>query len=637
MHERVAPGIVLLMLLSRAVAPASAQTTPIPPRDTRPPGAAVAAGTASVTGTVVVTGSGQPARKARVTLSGGELRGTLTKVTDSQGRFAFTALPAGRYSLSVSKPSHVSATYGQHRPGSGRPGTPIQLVDGQRFEARLQLPRGGAITGAVVDEHAETTAGIPVRAMRYVMQSGQRTLQMAGSGTTDDRGIFRIFGLQPGEYVVCATPRATVGTDMDRMHAEMEAIRSSAEALAQRDAAGARTMLDRVTFLQTQLNVDEQATGYAPVCFPGTPTPANASVVALGVGEERGGVDFQLQLVPLARIEGSVLNPTGASLQNLQLSLTTAGDVPSIETRNARPDAEGRFRMAGVPPGQYTLVARANVAPPRGAARPTPAPAQAAETRVVEKTLERAATDQVRLWSMMDVSIDGRNLTNVLLSLQPGMTVSGQIVFDGTTQQPPTDLTRARVTLTPFNPSPSMRAAAASASGRVDSAGRFTIPNVIPGRYRLSGSSGGNGWFVESAVVGGQDTVDFPIEIRANQNITGASITFTDRLTEFNGTVVNERNEPVSDYTVVVYAADPRYWTALSRRVQTNRPGTDGRFNFRNLPPGDYRLATVFDPEPGSWLDPAYLQQLDGTATRLTLTAGEKKVQDIRVSGVAAR
>jgi uncharacterized protein (DUF2141 family) len=632
MHQHVRH--LAFMLLLMAPLSIQAQTTATPPRDTRPPGAAAAAGTASVTGTVVVTGSGQPARKARVTLSGGELRGTLTKTTDTQGRFAFAALPAGRYSLSVSKASHVSATYGQHRPGSGRPGTPIQLADGQQFEARLQLPRGGAITGAVVDEHAETTAGIQVRAMRYVMQSGQRTLQTAGNGTTDDRGIFRIFGLQPGEYVVCATPRGTVGTDMDRMQTEMEAIRRRAETLAQRDATEARAMLDRVTFLQTQLNVDEQATGYAPVCFPGTPTPANASVVTLGLGEERGAVDFQLQLVPLARIEGSVMNPTGTSLQNVQVSLMTAADVSSFDRRTARPDAEGRFRMSGVPPGQYTLVARANVGPPPGVVRTAvPGLPQAGQAKVVEMSLARAPAEQVRLWSMMDVSIDGRNLTNVLLSLQPGMTVSGQVVFDGTTQQPPTDLTRARVNLMPFNPTPSMRAVATNASGRVDSAGRFTIPNVMPGRYRLSGSSGATGWFVESAVVAGQDTVDFPVEIRANQNVTGASITFTDRQTEFTGVVVNERNEPVSDYTIVVYAADSRYWTGLSRRIQTSRPGTDGRFTFRNLPPGDYRLATVFDPEPGAWFDPAYLQQLDGSARRLTLTAGEKKVQDIRVSG----
>ena len=39
------------------------------------------------------------------------------------------------------------------------------------------------------------------------MQSGHRTLQSSGNAQTDDRGVYRLFGLQPGEYLVSATPR----------------------------------------------------------------------------------------------------------------------------------------------------------------------------------------------------------------------------------------------------------------------------------------------------------------------------------------------------------------------------------------------------------------------------------------------
>jgi hypothetical protein len=288
--------------------------------------------------------------------------------------------------------------------------------------------------------------------------------------------------------------------------------------------------------------------------------------------------------------------------------------------------------MSGVAPGQYTLAARATVgAPPNLSRTATQAVAQGNAQRVEARVMEaRGAAERPRLWSTMDVSIDGRNLTNVILSLQPGMTVSGHVAFDGTTP-PPADMTRVRVNVSPVNP-PATRAIASAATGRVDAAGRFTIPNVMPGKYRLSGSSGATGWSVESAVIGGQDTTDFAVDIRPSQNATGAAITFTDRQTELTGSVVDERNEPVSAYTIVVFAADSRYWTGQSRRIQATRPGTDGRFTLRNLPPGDYRLATVFDPEPGSWYDPAYLQQLEASATRLTLSAGEKKAQDVRVS-----
>ena len=51
------------------------------------------------------------------------------------------------------------------------------------------------------------------------------------------------------------------------------------------------------------------------------------------------------------------------------------------------------------------------------------------------------------------------------------------------------------------------------------------------------------------------------------------------------------------------------------------------------LPPGDYRLTTLMDPEPGSWFDRQLLEQLDTTSARITLLEGEKKVEHLRVRG----
>ena len=51
------------------------------------------------------------------------------------------------------------------------------------------------------------------------------------------------------------------------------------------------------------------------------------------------------------------------------------------------------------------------------------------------------------------------------------------------------------------------------------------------------------------------------------------------------------------------------------------------------LPPGDYRLAPVLDPDTGSWFDGTFLQQLDVVSERFTLGEGEKKVQNVKVGG----
>ena len=540
-------------------------------------------------------------------------------MTDEQGRFAYTSLPAGRYTLSASKLGHVNVSYGQRQPG--RPGTPIQLSDGQKFEARLVLPRGGVLTGTVLDEHGEPTPGTQVRVMRYVMQNGARTLQGASTDSTDDRGVFRVYGLQPGEYAICATPRAAspaAGADM--VQREVEALRQRAAALSGTDAAQAQQMLQRAMAMQAEVpDASEQQSGYAPVCYPGTTAVANAATVTLGVGEEKSGIDFPLQLVPIGSVEGLVVNSAGPAPSNLQVRLIPTGaSIPGVGTLTARPGADGRFRIGNVAPGLYTLVARATAGP----ARPVAIAADQPSPPRVEPA---------RLWAAADVSVDGRDVANVVLSLQPGMTVSGHIAFDGS-QAPPSDLTRMRVSLAPSDTG-AAREMASGAAGRVEASGRFTIPNVVPGRYRLTASGGGAGWVTESATVAGQDTLDFPVEVKPNQHVSGAVITLTDRQTELSGLLSDGRGQPATDYTLIVFPADQRFWVAGTRRIQTARPATDGRFILRNLPAGDYRIATVVDPEPGSWTDPAYLQQLEAVSLRVTLAPGEKKVQNVRLAG----
>jgi hypothetical protein len=360
--------------------------------------------------------------------------------------------------------------------------------------------------------------------------------------------------------------------------------------------------------------------GYAPVYYPGTTTPSQAAALTLAPSEERAGLDFQLQRVPVARVEGIVANATGQQLSAIQINLVPSGTGFAGEAMNARADAEGRFRLLNVAPGNYTLTASSMVnvreAPqPSGrgnapAARPAP----------------------LRFWAMMDITVDGRNLANVALSLQPGMTLSGRVVFEGTMTQPPADLTRARVNLSPAGPGSTPRTLMFAANGSVDASGRFTITSVTPGQYRLSASSGGNGWSVKSAVIDGQDTLDFPIEIKPGEGVSGAVVTFTDRQSEISGFLTDGSNQPAPGYAVVVYPADERFWSATSRRIRTSTPATDGSFSFTSLPPGEYRIAPANDPEPGSWFEPAFLQQLESSSIRVTLGEGEKKTQTLRIS-----
>jgi hypothetical protein len=638
--RRLAHPVVLFLAVAAFQGSVEAQRGAPPtqpaPRDPRAPGSpavpgstTAAAGTAVITGSVVVSGTGQPARRARVNLSASEGGVNRTVTTDERGQFSIAKLPAGRYSLSASKPGHLGASYGQVRPG--RPGTPIQLADGQRFDVQLQIFKGSVITGTILDENGEAIPGTPVRVMRYVMQNGVRTLQQAGNGNTDDRGIYRIYGLQPGDYLVGATPRNTgAQSDLERMQSELQSVQAQAGRAAQLDEAVVRELTMRASMLRQQLSEmpDEAATGYAPVYYPGTTAPGEAATVSVAPAEEKIGIDFQMQRVPVGRIEGLVVNGTGQALQNMQVMLASRSGVPGADTNNVRADSEGRFRIQGVAPGQYLLSVRATAnqaaaeAAARGMPMPPPSPAQG-------RGVMPARPDAMRYWAAADIVVDGRNMSNVVLTLQPGMTLTGRVQFDGSLAVP-TDLSRVRVNLNPVS-TPGIPEVAQPAPGRVDASGKFTIVGVVPGRYRLSGSGGGQGWVLESAVVEGQDTLDFPVDIRPNQTLTNAVVTFGDHQADISGLVLNERAQPAPEYTVVLYPADERYWTPGSRRIRTSRPATDGKFQFAGLAPGDYRLAPIFDAEPGSWYDPGFLRQLDAVAVSVAVGEREKKVQNLKV------
>ena len=631
MTVRLIAGVGVLV----ASAGVWAQVPPVPPapppqvpgqtRDAQAQTQAPA--TAVIMGTVLVNGTGQPADGVRLTLSGNELRGSRSALSDDSGNFAFLALPAGTYTLRATKNGYVSGTYGQKQPG--RPGTAIVLNVGQQLKGvSLEVARGGVVSGTIFDEKSRPAVRVSVRVMQWTWQSGERVLSQAGSGTTDDRGIYRIFGLAPGDYVVNATPPNNSGnmlTNEDMMSlVRMEEL--AARGLVVSGEVN-KLVLERDVALPSSV-ANEPVSGYAAVYYPGTPQAGSAQAVKVGISQEQLGIDFQLQRVPLSRVTGTVMVPSGVAPQNVQVRLIEPGTVgPIMQQFSARPNQQGVFTFNAVPPGQYQLSASVTM-PVNRAPIPPGAVADMIQAKAAMEA-QMASGGSRRLWAAADVTVGGDFTSNIALTLQEGMTITGGVSFDGSAAQP--QLNRIRLTLGPLGQamqSSGMNTVTATA----DANGRFTLMGVSPGQYRLR-ASGATGWTMKGVVVDGKDTLDFPLEVKPGENISNVNVEFTDKFTDLKGTIHSQIGQPTSDFTVIIFAADSRYWVPLGRRIRSARPSTDGKFSFSGLPAGDYRIAAVTDIEPGAWNDPALLQQLMNASLAVRLVEGQPVVQDVRVSG----
>jgi uncharacterized protein (DUF2141 family) len=609
------------LAMAQAVVPAGQQPSaprapgqPAPPvRDPggRPATAPAPPGKGSLGGTVTAA-TGQPVAGARVMLNGGDGPGRTT-TTNASGQFVFEGLRTGRYYVNVMKPGFMSLSYGQRRVMSQ--GTAIPLDDGERRTIEMQLPRAAVITGMILDERGDPSINTQVRGMRYTMVNGRRRAQQIANDTTDDRGIYRLHSLQPGEYAVCAVAR-NMGpmNDVQRIQMESESLRRAIENA--QSAAARQQMTERLTQLLAQkVDQAEPNLGYAPVCFPGSSSAPSPSIT-VAAGEERAGIDLQMVMIPVARVEGTVVGPGGTLPNNMQLTLVNADENMSDVERQGTgvQHPSGRFAFQNVSPGRYTLMARTMpFGPPRAPGTP--------------------GEKEPLLWGMSEVTVNGQDISDVVIELHRGITVSGQVTFQPTTLPPPADSSRAQLSMFPFMPdNNSFMMMGPPPQGKVEASGKFTFSDVLPGKYRLSaGVIGSQGWAVDSITAAGQDVLDFPLEIKGNRDISGIAVTFGDRIAELSGTIANDKGEPATEPTILLFPTDQKYWTPQSRRIRTSRAGADGQYNFRMVPPGEYRLTTLVDPEPGIWFDREVLEQLDSSSIRIVLGEGEKKVENVRI------
>lgn len=588
---RLLPALVLV-LSGALIAESSAQ----PARDTPAQAQRGVATTPSgrITGRVVTADTGRPVQRARVRLSAAELPGGRGALTDAEGAFDFTELPAGRYTVAVSKSGFVNISYGQRRPL--QPGTPLQLSEGQRLQGlEMRLPRGSVIAGQVLDEVGDPLPGASVRVMAYRYAQGSRQLVPVGSAITDDRGAYRVWGLNPGDYYVSAAAR-----NFDIGPRGFGGLAGGGPGGGRGRAGAPRTPnVGGSGADPAPANESSEQTGYAPTFFPGVESAGEARPIALGLSTEVPDVTFSVLLVRTSRVSGRVVSSDGEPVSTGNLVLMREGQSAGRPSPGAgfadRLQWDGTFSFSNVPPGRYLLRVRGD-----------------------DWEVPRFAT--------LPLTVTGGELSGVNVVLLPSASIEGRAIFQRTLGLPP-DPTQFRIGA----PSVDGSNLGAPQNGRVERDGQFTLDGVAAGPHWIR-TQAPRGWVVKSIVSEGRDITDTPVELRSGQRLTGLTVTFTDKLSEISGQVRDGRGTPITEYTVLAFPAESSLWFPQSRFIMTARPDQTGRYQIRGLPPGTYFVATVDPTEVNEWFEPSFLEEQRPNAVRLTLGDGDVKAHDISIS-----
>ena len=639
-------------------------TTQSTPNQT--PAASPVIGTGLIAG--IVTESAQaPISHAIVTLSGGLIQagsfstsaapgtipgGPRRTLTNGDGRFIFPDLPKGAYSLEVSKPGYSPGAFGRQRPGGVAQS--IELGEGERKgPLRLVIWKHASITGMLIDDAGEPFVGATVWSLKRSYALGRSQFMDGPAGTTDDRGIYRIAGLTPGEHilsVVAATSTIPAAVHDAYAQARLDGTMTDYQRQFNTSVIGFTFSLgspgirmgDAIMqpvgpYSQGMVppGPDERSRvlAFQTTFYPATTDIARAEVLTLRPGEERTGVDIHLHLVPTAPVTGRVIGPTGP-MSGIGVRLAPAfspelGAEQSFEAATAITDARGDFTFLGVPAGDYTL--RALKIPPAPPPTPLPPGTPPPPTPPPPPPLPKEPT----LWANMPITVGADGVAGIEVRLNTGFRVSARFHFGGALPKPPPNIVQTlTMTLQPIDGHPIGYSTVLR--GRTAPDGSVTTYEVPPGKYvvRMTAPSASwqalSGWSYQSSQLDGRDVGATPLDIDAD--IGGLVIVMTDRPSEIAGSVRDERGRVDPTAAVLIFSADAADWSMFGetpRRLRYLRPNVDGVYRMSGLPGGAYLIAAIPDADADGWQNPRVLRELSRLATRVTLADGAKRTLDL--------
>ena len=282
-------------------------------------------GTASVSGKVTIKGKGVPGIMVVLLMEGSQWGSSWGRshpqgTTDQTGNYRITNVPAGTYQLSAITPALVVE--------NDKSISSLVIAAGETLDdINLSLVRGGVITGKITDAEGQPVTEESVNVEPVFDQSGMAEFHgsymrrlYGGPVGTDDRGVYRAFGLPRGKYKV------SVGRSDDTLPGRPQEL-------------------------------------YKKIFYPSVTDSAKATVIEVTEGSEVDKIDIVIgRPVTTFKVIGRIVDAeTGRPVPNIKYGVGqeyNSGDGSSggqSTVSGAASDIDGKFKLENVVPGRYTV------------------------------------------------------------------------------------------------------------------------------------------------------------------------------------------------------------------------------------------------------------------------------------------
>ena len=267
----------------------------------------------SVSGTVTI--KGKPAAGVTVSARAGAnfspFDPQIRVKTDQDGKYRMADMPPGSYRVTVLAPGFVPPT------STFRNETVVVRENETAEGIDFALVRGGVITGKVVEANGKPVIEQYIQILA-VGRSPETFPAQRVSVLTDDRGIYRMFGVAPGSYKVC------VGTEGDGL-----ATASTGQP------------------------------SYKRTFHPAVTDESEAAIIEVSEGSEAKNIDIVVDPPrPNFTVSGTVVEgESGKRVMNtkLMLSALSSKEGRPIISRTVPANSKGEFRLEFLPPGRYAI------------------------------------------------------------------------------------------------------------------------------------------------------------------------------------------------------------------------------------------------------------------------------------------